>query len=121
MKPILLVRNDPVETFGLAVRSLEGAGATVIEFDSADPSAKRPVLADVAGVVMHGGTMNVDEIDAAELEYWLEEASASMDVEEVWGKSADSIRQEATRSLARHEEQGAEVFARFAGLAAELA
>ncbi|MDP9330277.1 MAG: type 1 glutamine amidotransferase [Actinomycetota bacterium] len=238
MKPILLVRNDPVETFGLAVRSLEGAGATVIELDAADPSAERPVLADLSGVVMHGGTMNVDEIDehpflkgdrdlarecvarafpylgiclgaqilaramdmpvfrapvkevgfepvrpaaaaaadpllsvygdgdpvfqwhqdtmdlpagaellasgdrvpiqayrvgnaawgiqfhfevdAAELEYWLEEASAAMDIEEVWGKSADAIRQEATRSLVRHEEQGGDVFARFARFAAEL-
>jgi GMP synthase (glutamine-hydrolysing) len=238
VKPILLVRNDPVETFGLAVRSLEGAGATVIEFDAADASAERPRLADLAGVVMHGGTMNVDEIDehpflkedrdltlecvergvpylgiclgaqilaratdtpvfrapvkeigfepirptataagdqllsvygdgdlvfhwhqdtmelpagaellasgdrvpvqafrvgpvawgiqfhfeidAAELELWLEEANASTDIEEVWGKPVDAIRQEATRSLTRHEEQGGEVFARFAHLAAEL-
>jgi GMP synthase (glutamine-hydrolysing) len=238
MKPILLVRNDPVETFGLAIRSLEGAGAAVIEFDAADASAERPMLADLAGVVMHGGTMNVDEIDqhpflkedrdlarecvergvpylgiclgaqilaramdapvfrapvkeigfepirptatgaadpllsvygdddrvfhwhqdtmelpdgaellasgdqvpiqayrvgtaawgiqfhfeidAAELELWLEEASASTDIEEVWGKSVDAIRQEATRSLTRHEQQGGEMFARFAHLAAEL-
>ena len=235
MEPILLVRNDPVETFGLAIRSLEAAGATVRALDAADPSQGRPSLDDLAGVVMFGGTVNVDEvddhpflkenrdltreciersvpylgiclgaqllaravdapvsrsetkefgfepvrpnaaaaadpllsvygdgdmvfhwhqdtmelpaeaellatgdrvpvqayrigdsawglqfhfeIDASELELWLEEASAFMDIEEVWGKSAHAIRDEAGRFLVRHEEQGAEVFARFARIA----
>jgi GMP synthase (glutamine-hydrolysing) len=235
MRPILLVKNDPVETFGLAIRSLEAAGATVITFEAADASAERLALDDLAGVVMFGGTMNVDEvdehpflkedrdltrecierrvpylgiclgaqllaravdepvfrsgtkevgfepirpnaaaaadpllsvygdgdmvfhwhqdtmglppdsqllatgdrvpvqayrvgeaawglqfhfeIDAAELELWLDEANAVMDVGEVWGKTAHTIRSEAKRFMARHEEQGAEVFARFARIA----
>jgi GMP synthase (glutamine-hydrolysing) len=236
MKPILLVQNDPVETFGLAIRSIESTGAPVLTLDSADRSAARPRLDELAGVVMFGGTMNVDEvddhpflkqnrdltrecvdravpylgiclgaqmlaramdapvmaapvkevgfepvriteasaadplmsvfadgdmvfqwhrdtmlmpqgaqllgtgdrvpieayrvgpvawglqfhfeIDAAELEMWLEEASAFMDIEEVWGKSAHAIRIEAESHMAGHEARGAEVFARFARLAA---
>ena len=61
------------------------------------------------------------EIDAAELEFWLDEASEYMDIEEIWGKSASAIRAEAARSMTRHEEQGSEVFARFARLASERA
>jgi GMP synthase (glutamine-hydrolysing) len=236
MKPILLVQNDPVETFGLAVRSIELAGVPAVTLDSADPSADRPLLDDLAGVVMFGGTMNVDEvgdhpflkqnrdltrecvdravpylgiclgaqmlaramdapvmtapvkevgfepvrvnaasaadplmsvfsdgdmvfqwhrdtmelpqgaqllgtgdrvpieaykvgavawglqfhfeIDSDELEMWLEEASAFMDIQEVWGKSAHAIRVEAESHMAGHEARGAEVFARFARLAA---
>ena len=236
MKPILLVQNDPVETFGLAIRSIESAGVPVVTFDSADRSADRPRLDDLAGVVMFGGTVNVDqvddhpflkenrdltrecvdrtvpylgiclgaqmlaramdspvmaahvkevgfepvrvnvaaasdplmsvfadgdmvfqwhgdtmqlpegalllgtgdrvptqayrvgeaawglqfhfEIDADELEMWLDEASAFMDIREVWGKSADAIRVEAQAHMAGHERRGAEVFARFARLAA---
>ena len=63
MKPILLVQNDPVETFGLAIRSIESAGVPVMTLDSADRSADRPRLEDLTGVVMFGGTMNVDEVD----------------------------------------------------------
>jgi GMP synthase (glutamine-hydrolysing) len=239
LKPILLVQNDPVETFGLAVRSLESAGSRTLILDSADEAARRPTLDEVSGVVMLGGTMNVDEvvehpflkdnrdltreciergvpylgvclgaqmlaravdtpvypaqmkevgfepihpsraaaadplmsvydegdmvfhwhqdtmdlpigaellatgdrvlhqayrvsdsawalqfhfeIDAAELELWLDEASEYMNIEEIWGKSASTIRAEASSYLVRHEELGAEVFARFSGIAAERA
>jgi len=58
------------------------------------------------------------EIDAGELEMWLDEASAFMDIEEVWGKSAHAIRVEARSHMSGHESRGAEVFARFARLAA---
>ena len=239
MKPILLVKNDPSETFGVAIRSIEGAGATTLLLDASDESAPRPSLDELSAVVMLGGTMNVDEvddhpflkenreltqacldekvpylgvclgsqmlaravdapvfrspvkevgfepvrptaaaatdplmsvyadgdmvfqwhqdtmelpsdaellasgdriavqayrigdlawglqfhfeIDAAELELWLDEASAFMDIEEVWGKSARKIRAEAAVSMMRHEQQGSEVFARFARLATERA
>ena len=63
MKPILLVKNDPVETFGVAIRSIEGAGATTLVLDAADESAPRPALEDISGVVMLGGTVNVDQTD----------------------------------------------------------
>ena len=237
MKPLLLVQNDPVETFGVAVRTLEGAGATVHVLDATDPGAPRPALDDLSGVIMLGGTMNVDEvdehpflkenrdltreafdrgvpylgiclgaqmlaraldarvwradvkevgfepvrplaaaaadpllsvwadgdmvfqwhqdtmalppgaehlatgdripvqayrvgdrawatqfhfeIDAAELELWLDEAAQFMDVKEVWGKSPAEIRGEAARYMAGHEAKGSAMFARFAEIAAD--
>jgi len=235
MKPLLLVQNDPVETFGVAIRALERSGAAVHVLDATDPSAPRPTLDDVSGVVMFGGTMNVDEvdehpflkenrdltresidrgvpylgiclgaqmlaraldapvgranvkevgfepvrplpagaedpllsvwsdgdmvfqwhqdtmalppgaeqlatgdridvqayrfgtaawatqfhfeIDAAELELWLNDASQFMDLEEVWGKSPTEIRAEAARYLAVHEANGSAMFERFAEIA----
>jgi GMP synthase (glutamine-hydrolysing) len=64
MRPLLLVQNDPVETYGVALQALETAGAEVIMLDATDPAAPRPALGDLSGVVMFGGTMNVDEVDA---------------------------------------------------------
>jgi len=236
MEPLLLVQNDPVETFGVAVRALDGAGADVIILDATDPSAPRPTLDELSGVIMFGGTMNVDEvdehpflkenrdltreaivrgvpylgiclgaqmlaraldasvwradvkevgfepvrplpvaagdpllsiwsdgdmvfqwhqdtmalppraerlatgdriavqayrvgelawatqfhfeIDAAELELWLDEASQFMDLKDVWGKSAGEIRSEAARHMADHEVKGSAMFARFVEIAA---
>jgi GMP synthase (glutamine-hydrolysing) len=238
MRPILLVQNDPVETFGLAARSLAEGGASIEVLDATDPGASRPSLDALAGIVMFGGTMNVDEvddhpflkenrdltreavdrgvpylgiclgaqmlaraldtpvrraevkevgfepvrplpvavadpllsvwndgdmvfqwhqdtmdlphgaeqlatgdavaiqayrmgerawatqfhfeIDAAELELWLDEASQFMDLEEVWGKSAHTIRSEAARYMTEHEAKGAEMFRRFARVADEV-
>jgi GMP synthase (glutamine-hydrolysing) len=54
------------------------------------------------------------EIDAPELELWLDDADAKLDLESTWGKSSAEIRDEASRFLARHEEAGREVFRRFA-------
>jgi GMP synthase (glutamine-hydrolysing) len=237
MKPLLLIQNDPVETFGVAVRALEGAGADVVTLDATDPSAPRPSLDDLSGVVMLGGTMNVDEvdehpflkenrdltreaidrgvpylgiclgaqmlaraldapvwradvkevgfepvrllpaaaadpllsawsdgdmvfqwhqdtmamptgaeqlatgdriavqayrvgelawatqfhfeIDAAEIDLWLDEASQFMNLKEVWGKSPAEIRAEATRYVVEHEAKGSATFARFAEVAAQ--
>jgi len=56
------------------------------------------------------------EIDGAELELWLDEADALMDLKAVWGKSADEIRVEAKEHLAAHEDKGREVFHRFANV-----
>jgi len=236
MEPLLLVRNDPVETFGVAVRALERAGADVITFDATDPGAPRPSLDELSGVIMFGGTMNVDEvdehpflkenrdltreavdrgvpylgiclgaqmlaraldapvwradvkevgfepvrplpvadedplmsiwsdgdmvfqwhqdtmalpsgaeqlatgdrialqayrfgerawatqfhfeIDAAEVDLWLDEASQFMDLKDVWGKSPAEVRAEAQRYIAGHEAKGSTMFARFAEIAA---
>jgi GMP synthase (glutamine-hydrolysing) len=237
VKPVLLVRNDPVETFGVAVRALEGAGAPVRILDATDPAAPRPSLDELSGVVMLGGTMNVDEvdehpflkenrdltreavdrgvpylgiclgaqmlaraldarvwraevkevgfeplrpfptaagdpllsvwsdgdmvfqwhqdtmelpqgaeqlaagdriavqayrvgdrawatqfhfeIDAAELDLWVDDASQFMDLREVWGKSPAEIRGESARHMVEHEAKGTEMFRRFARIAAE--
>ena len=63
MKPLLLVKNDPVETFGVAASALTAAGAEVIQLDATDPEVARPSLDELSGVVMFGGVMNVDELD----------------------------------------------------------
>lgn len=237
VRPLLLVKNDAVETFGVAVRALTDAGAQTQILDATQPDAPRPAIEDIAGLVMFGGTMNVDEvddhpflkenrdltreaiakgipflgiclgaqmlaraldapvhaadvkeigfeplrplpsadsdpllsvwsdgdmvfqwhqdtmelppgaeplasgdripvqayrvgalawatqfhfeIDAAELDLWVDAASRVMDLEAVWGKSGDRMRDEGARYLAVHEARGSEMFARFARIAAE--
>ena len=42
MKPLLLVKNDPVETLGVAPRALSGAGAEILLLDAADPALPVP-------------------------------------------------------------------------------
>ncbi len=64
MEPVLFVRNDTFETFGLARRAFEPTGVPVEVFDAIDPAAPRPSLDDVSGVVMFGSSHNVDETDA---------------------------------------------------------
>jgi GMP synthase (glutamine-hydrolysing) len=64
MRPVLFVRNDTYETFGLARRAFAPAGVPVEVFDAIDPDAPRPSLEDVGGVVMFGSSSNVDETDA---------------------------------------------------------
>jgi GMP synthase (glutamine-hydrolysing) len=61
------------------------------------------------------------EIDADELELWLEGFAKEGDLLEIWGKSADQVRAEATEHLVDHERKGSEVFRRFAELAREVA
>jgi len=62
VKPLLLVRNDTVDTFGLATSALEGAGAHLAVVD-AQAGEALPELDGVSGVVMFGGSMNVDEVE----------------------------------------------------------
>jgi GMP synthase (glutamine-hydrolysing) len=64
MRPILLVRNDAVDTFGLAVDALRQAGAPTRIWEAIDATAAAPDVDEIAGIVMFGGTMNVDEVDA---------------------------------------------------------
>jgi GMP synthase (glutamine-hydrolysing) len=61
------------------------------------------------------------EVDAAELDWWLEIAEAAIDVEAVWGKPTDRIREEAALHMPAHEERGREIFRRFAEVAREHA
>jgi len=39
VKPILLVRNDPYETFGVATSALGAAGVPILVHDAIDPNA----------------------------------------------------------------------------------
>jgi GMP synthase (glutamine-hydrolysing) len=63
VKPVLLVRNDGFETFGVAPGALARAGMDLVTANMTDPSVELPPLDDVGGVVTFGGTTNVDEVD----------------------------------------------------------
>ncbi|TMK58316.1 MAG: hypothetical protein E6G54_07965 [Actinobacteria bacterium] len=63
MEPILLVRCDAFETYGVAPSALAAAGATTRIWDAVDPAAERPDLADASGVVLFGSTSNVEHAD----------------------------------------------------------
>ena len=63
MKPVLFVRNDSFETFGIARRAFESTGVPVRVFDAIDPDAPRPSLDEASGIVMFGSSYNVDETD----------------------------------------------------------
>ena len=63
MEPILLVRCDAFETYGVAPAALEAAGATTLIWDAIAAPDGRPDLADVSGVVLFGSTSNVEHAD----------------------------------------------------------
>jgi GMP synthase-like glutamine amidotransferase len=63
VKPVLFVRNDTFETFGVARRAFEPTGVPVAVFDAIDADAPRPSLDDVRGVVLFGSSYNVDDTD----------------------------------------------------------
>jgi GMP synthase (glutamine-hydrolysing) len=63
MRPILFVRCDPLETFGIARRAVEDAGAEVRVWDAIDAAQERPELDEVSGVVLFGSTYNVEHAD----------------------------------------------------------
>lgn len=62
MRPILLARCDPSETFGVAPAALEGAGAQVRRWQALD-GEPRPGLDEVGGVVIFGSSYNVEHAD----------------------------------------------------------
>jgi GMP synthase-like glutamine amidotransferase len=64
MKPVLFVRNDAFETFGIARDAFAAAAVPFTVFEAIEPQAPRPSLEDVGGVVMFGSAYNVDETDA---------------------------------------------------------
>ena len=47
MKPILLVRNDAYETFGIATSALGHAGVPVLVYDAVSGEMERPALEEV--------------------------------------------------------------------------
>lgn len=91
------------------------AGATLLASgDNVEVEAYR--VGELAwGVQFH------QELDALELGWWLEVAEAEMDIQATWGKSGDTIRDEAARFMAAHEERGRELFRRFAQIVREAA
>jgi GMP synthase-like glutamine amidotransferase len=63
MKPILFVRNDPWETFGVATDAVRAAGGSVRIFDALDAVASAPDVADVSAIVVFGNPFNVEQAD----------------------------------------------------------
>ncbi|MDP9243261.1 MAG: type 1 glutamine amidotransferase [Actinomycetota bacterium] len=59
MRPFVLFRNDPVDTYGIARDALAGEGLPVVVLDAWEPSWPGP--GEISGVVAFGGAMNVDE------------------------------------------------------------
>lgn len=62
MKPILLVRNDRYESFGVAPGALARAGMDILSANATSPTVRLPPLEEVSGVATFGGTMNVDQV-----------------------------------------------------------
>jgi GMP synthase (glutamine-hydrolysing) len=62
MRPVLLIGHDRNETFGLAPAGIAGSGVEVIRQRALTGSALPPVES-VSGVVVFGGSMNVDMTD----------------------------------------------------------
>jgi GMP synthase (glutamine-hydrolysing) len=62
MKPVLLVRNDPWESFGLAPAALAWTGADFRTVNMPG-GGTLPPLEEVSAVVMFGGTVNVDMVE----------------------------------------------------------
>lgn len=63
MKPVLLVRNDVDESFGIAPGALAGAGCDLRTVNMTRDGASLPPLDEVSAVVMFGGSANVDQTD----------------------------------------------------------
>jgi GMP synthase-like glutamine amidotransferase len=59
------------------------------------------------------------EIDAAEVDLWLDNYQAHGDLLAEWGKTPDTVRAESERHIATHEAKGRDVFRRFARVARE--
>ena len=64
MRPLLLVRNEPTDTLGIAPACLATNGRPLQVVEAFDPDADWPDLAGVAGLAVFGGSMNVDQVDA---------------------------------------------------------
>jgi GMP synthase-like glutamine amidotransferase len=62
MRPVLLIGHDPNETFGLAPSGLGARGLGVLEHRATSGATLPPVEA-VSGVIVFGGSMNVNMTD----------------------------------------------------------
>ena len=62
MKPVLLIGHDENETFGVAPTALSASGVEVLEHRSGFDRSL-PLVDDVAGILLFGGSMNVDMTD----------------------------------------------------------
>lgn len=61
MKPLLLIKHDPVETCGVALPTLEAEGIDLLVVEAWDERAPRPSAEEISGVVEFGGEMHVED------------------------------------------------------------
>ncbi|HYF11637.1 MAG TPA: type 1 glutamine amidotransferase [Actinomycetota bacterium] len=64
MKPVLFVRCDRVDTFGIAPSAVEDAGAEVRIWEAID-GIDAPSLDGIGGLIVFGSTYNVEHADEA--------------------------------------------------------
>jgi GMP synthase (glutamine-hydrolysing) len=64
VKRLLIVRNESADTLGLAPPAFEAEDVPATVLDAWDPSATWPQATDLAGLVVLGGSMNCDQVDA---------------------------------------------------------
>ena len=62
MKPVLLVRNDPFETFGVAPGAFAKAQMPISVWEAVDASPA-PDLEEVGGLIVFGSSYNVEHAD----------------------------------------------------------
>ena len=62
MRPLLFIKAEPADTFGVGPVAVADAGADVIVWDAIG-GEPRPALDDVAGVVLFGSAFNVEHAD----------------------------------------------------------
>ncbi len=62
MKPVLLVRCEPFETFGIATPTFETEGVPVRIWEAVD-DAPPPDIGEIGGVVLFGSSYNVEHAD----------------------------------------------------------
>ena len=61
MKPVLYLRNDRYDTLGISEEALAAEGVPVMRVDGFEAGTRLPDLDQIAGLVVFGGEMNVDE------------------------------------------------------------
>src|SRR6266699_28854 len=64
MKPLLCIRNDRDDTLGITCGTLATAGVPLMRLDAFDAGVQWPALEEISGLIIFGGEMNVDEVDA---------------------------------------------------------
>lgn len=64
MKPVLCVRNDRDDTLGITPGILAEAGVPFTRLDAFEAGVRWPDLDQIGGLIVFGGEMNVDEVDA---------------------------------------------------------
>jgi GMP synthase (glutamine-hydrolysing) len=63
MRPVLLVRNEHEDDFGLAREAIQDEGLKCDTVDAWDPTVAWPSLEELSAVVVFGGAMNCDQVD----------------------------------------------------------